>query len=146
MTRIFILWDNSYSVGNYTIDTQHQQFIAIINELYESFVDQTTAKKMETILGELIDYSHYHFRTEEELLNKYAYPEAEDHAAKHAEFTIKIKEFLDDFRSGRSSLTFQLMNFLRNWLLNHLRGEDQKFAPYIKSKELQDKNKIDLGI
>jgi hemerythrin-like metal-binding protein len=137
MTRIFILWDNSYSVGNFTIDTQHQKFIAIINELYESFVDQTTAQKMENIIEELIDYSNYHFKTEEELFNKYNYPDKEVHMSKHTEFSIKIKEFQENFRKGQSNLTFQLMNFLRNWLLTHLKGEDQEYAGFIKSKEIQ---------
>jgi hemerythrin-like metal-binding protein len=135
MTRIFILWDNSYSVGNNVIDTQHQKFISIINELYESFVDQTANQKLDKIFKELVDYSSYHFKTEEELFEKYKYPDKELHNAHHIEFTLKINEFVNEFLNGKVNLTFQLMNYLRNWLLNHIKSEDQEYAAYIKAKE-----------
>lgn len=135
MTRIFILWDNSYSVGNNVIDTQHQKFISIINELYESFVDQTAIQKLDKIIKELIDYSTYHFKTEEELFEKYNYPGKELHINHHSEFTLKIIEFKNEYLNGKVNLTFQLMNYLRNWLLNHIKSEDQEYAAYIKAKE-----------
>jgi hemerythrin-like metal-binding protein len=138
MTRIFILWDKTYSVGNFTIDTQHQKFISIINELYESFVDQTTALILKKIIKELIEYSEYHFKTEEELFEKYNYPDKEAHIAKHKEFTNKIKQFEEDIINGKANLTFQLMNYLRNWLLIHLRDEDQKYAGFFKAKDLKN--------
>jgi hemerythrin-like metal-binding protein len=137
MTRIFILWEHSYSVGNFTLDTQHQKFISIINELYESYVDQTTAIKIKKIIGELIDYSDYHFKTEEELFCRYNYPEKEKHLVKHAEFTLKISKFRDDLLTGNTNLSLQLMNFLRDWLLNHIKVEDQEYTGFLKSKELE---------
>jgi hemerythrin len=134
VTRLFILWDNSYSVGNKIIDTQHQKFISIINDLYESFVDQTTSSNLGKILDELVDYCNYHFNTEEELFHKYDYPDKEAHIAKHEEFNVKIRDFQRNFEIGNINVTFQLMNFLRNWLLNHLKSEDQKYATYFISK------------
>lgn len=135
MTRIFILWDNSYSVGNKLIDSQHQKFISIINELYESFVDQTVSFNNEKIINELVDYSTYHFKTEEDLFEKHNYPDKEFHKIKHSEFTLKISEFKSEFLNGKINLTFQLMNYLRNWLINHIKSEDQEYAVYIKVKE-----------
>jgi hemerythrin len=136
MTRLFILWENSYSVGINTIDTQHQKFISIINELYESFVDQTAASKMAKILDDLIDYSHYHFKTEEELFEKYNYHKKDFHMAKHKEFTDKIEEFRQSFEKEKINVTFQLMNYLRNWLINHIKSEDQEYAGFLKVKEI----------
>jgi hemerythrin len=135
MTRVFILWENSYSVGNDTIDTQHKIFISIINELYESFVDQTTSIKLVEIIDKLIDYSNYHFKTEEELIVKHNYPDIEAHMAAHDAFRIKMQEFRDEVKSNKSSLTFQLMNYLRNWLLLHLKDEDQQYATFIRLTE-----------
>jgi hemerythrin-like metal-binding protein len=133
MTRIFILWDNSLSVGNKIVDEQHMKLIDIINALYESFVDQTASIKLGKIIEELIDYADYHFKTEEELLEKYDYPFKNDHLALHEEFVIKINDFRNKYHEGKSNLTFQIMNFLRNWLLIHIKEEDQKFAVYIKN-------------
>jgi hemerythrin len=138
MTRLFIIWDNSLNVGNLAIDTQHQNFIALINKLYESFVDQTTAYNLGRILEELVDYCFYHFRTEEELFQKYDYPNKEEHIAKHEEFALKIKEFQQNFEENKTAVTFQLMNYLRNWLLGHIKSEDQKYAGYFRSKGIKE--------
>jgi hemerythrin-like metal-binding protein len=134
MTRIFILWNESYSVGIDVIDAQHKELLDIINSLYESFVDQTTGYKITSITQELIDYCDYHFKTEEELFIKYEYPDKDAHIAKHQVFIDKINEFNKQLLEGSTSLTFQLMNFLRNWLLVHIKGDDQEYAALYRGK------------
>lgn len=136
MTRIFVLWNESYSVGISRIDTQHKKLIDILNELYESFVDQTTGQKLEHIIEELNDYANYHFKTEEELFDEYAYPDTEKHVKEHQEFLNKITKFSDDLKANKKILTFQLMNFLRNWLLNHICGSDQEYVEHFKFRGL----------
>lgn len=134
MTRLFILWNNSYSVGINTIDNQHKKLVDIINSLYESFVDQTAAQKLEHILNELIDYSQYHFKTEEDLFHDYDYPEKDIHISKHQEFIQKINEFHFKVVHEKINITYQLMNFLRNWLLEHIQSEDQEYSVFLRSK------------
>ena len=136
MTRIFILWNESYNIGIGNIDTQHKKLVDIINELYESFVDQTTGQKLHKILKELEDYTIYHFGTEEELFKKHGYPQTEAHLAEHKGFVERIKQFNADLIDGKTSLTFQLMNYLKNWLLGHICGSDQEYVSFFIDKEL----------
>jgi len=136
MSRIFILWNESYNVGINRIDTQHKKLIDILNELYESFVDQTSGQKLEIILKELKDYTVYHFGTEEEFLLKHNYPFLEDHIKEHKGFVERIEEFSLELNTGKTKLTFQLMNFLKNWLLSHICGSDQSYAGLLRDKEL----------
>ena len=118
------------------IDQQHQKLVDIINSLYESFVDQTAAHKLGKIIEELIDYSNYHFKTEEELFHKFGYPESESHIAKHNDFIEKINEFAQKFKAGNVNLTYQLMNFLRNWLINHINGDDKDYSGFFRGKNI----------
>ena len=60
MSRIFILWNESYNIGIQIIDVQHKKLVDILNELYESFVDQTTGQKLNKILIELSVYMMYY--------------------------------------------------------------------------------------
>ena len=136
MTRIFILWKDSYSVGVKRIDEQHKKLILIINKLYESFVDQTTGQKLKEIINDLVEYTQYHFKTEEELFLESSYPDAENHIQQHQEFIRKISKFKSDLEDGKTSLTFQLMNFLRNWLMNHIAISDQAYAGHFRTKEV----------
>jgi hemerythrin-like metal-binding protein len=136
MSRIFILWDESYNVGINLIDTQHKKLVDILNSLYESFVDQTTGQKLDFILKELKDYTVYHFGVEEELFIKFQYPHAVSHLEEHKDFVARIEEFNAQLMDGKSKLTFQLMNFLKNWLLNHICGSDQAYVSHLKDKVL----------
>jgi hemerythrin-like metal-binding protein len=136
MSRIFILWNESYNVGIHVIDTQHKKLVDILNELYESFVDQTSGQKLNHILKELKDYTVYHFGTEEELFKKFGYPHAEGHLQEHKGFVDRIEEFSAELMEGKSKLTFQLMNYLKNWLLNHICGSDQAYVSFFQDKVL----------
>ena len=133
MSRVFVLWNESYSVGIEKIDTQHKKLIDILNQLYESFVDQTVGQKIEDVLLDLVDYTNYHFRTEEELFEEYNYPHKEKHIVEHVEFIQKIIDFNEDFKAGKSALSFQLMNFLRNWLIKHICGSDQAYVSHFSN-------------
>lgn len=134
MTRVFVLWNESYSVGLNHIDDQHKRLVEVLNKVYESFIDQTIGKKLDEIINELIDYTKYHFKTEEELFEKSEYPDAEEHIKEHRGFVEKIEDFKAKLDEGKTSLTFQLMNFLRNWLLNHIAVSDQAYAGYFRVK------------
>ncbi|MDF1549644.1 MAG: bacteriohemerythrin [Bacteroidales bacterium] len=137
MPRVFVLWNKSYSVGIEKIDTQHKKLIDVLNTLYESFVDQTTGQKLEEILHELLSYTDYHFKTEEELFEKYNYPNKDAHIAEHQEFIKRVVGFNEKFSQGKSTLTFQLMNFLRNWLINHICGSDQKYVSHFSENNIK---------
>ncbi len=136
MSRVFILWNESYNVGITTIDTQHKKLVDILNELYESFVDQTSGQKLSGILKELTDYTVYHFGNEEQLFQKHGYPQAKEHLEEHKGFIARINAFSAELNSGKTKLTFQLMNYLKNWLLNHICGSDQAYVSYFIDKEL----------
>jgi len=133
MSRVFVLWNESYSVGVERIDTQHKKLIDILNQLYGSFVDQTTGQVLEDIIRELVDYTNYHFRTEEELFEEHNYPHKEKHVSEHQDFIQKVIDFNADLKAGKSRITFQLMNFLRNWLINHICGSDQAYASHFSN-------------
>ncbi len=137
MTRVFILWNESYSVGIKRIDEQHKKLVMILNKLYESFVERTTGQKLEEIIDELIEYTQYHFNTEEELFNESTYPDMANHIEEHNGFKEKITKFKAELESGQTSLTFQLMNYLRNWLINHIAVSDQAYAGHFRAKNVK---------
>lgn len=137
MTRVFVLWNKAYSVGVEKIDDQHRQLIAILNKLYETFIDRTVGQALKEIIDELIDYTDYHFKTEEELFKQSGYPDAEDHIEEHMVFVDRINEFKRELETDSAMLTFQLMNFLRNWLIKHISGSDQEYAEHFRVKGIK---------
>jgi len=86
------------------------------------------------ILDELINYTGYHFKTEEDLFDKYGYPDKNTHKRQHGDFVDQVVKLKEDYDSGKSVLSIDLMNFLKDWLLKHIAGTDKKYTPFLNSK------------
>ena len=86
------------------------------------------------VLSELVEYTKFHFNTEEEMFIKYNYPERENHVNEHHFFVDKVKKFQDDFNNGRLSVTVEVFQFLNNWVTNHIKVIDKKYSPFLKDK------------
>jgi len=130
----FITWNDSYSVGVVLIDNQHKRLINIINELSDAMGAGKGKDVLGKVLQELIQYVNTHFKTEEDYMVKYSYPEYEAHRYEHEKLTDEVKRFYEDFNAGRALLTIQIMNFLRNWLMDHIVVKDKKFGKFLNEK------------
>lgn len=136
MARVFVLWNEKYNTGIKEIDDQHKVLVKILNRLYESFIDRTTNEKLKEVIQEMSKYTEYHFGVEEKYFKEFNYPNTDEHVAEHQSFIEKIKVFQEDMEEGKVSVTFQLMNFLRSWLIEHINGTDKKYISLFKEKGL----------
>ncbi len=134
MTKTLIIWTDKYSVGYDEIDSQHKKLARMINDLYASFTQGKADEIIENILTEMIKYTDYHFKTEEKYFEKYNYSETKLHKEQHQEFVTKVTVFYDDFKNGSITITYDTMNFLRDWLLKHIQGSDKKYSIEFKNK------------
>ena len=128
MTKIFFPWKPEYSVKIQEIDEQHKKIIDMLNRLYTAFMNKEHDQQIGKIIEELEEYTVYHFGTEEKYFYRYGFPETKEHMLKHINFTDKIKTFKEDYKQNNSSLTFQVVNFLKDWLNHHILIEDQKYV------------------
>jgi hemerythrin len=132
----FIEWLDEYSVGIPKVDEQHKSLVRMINELYTG-CNQGREKANEifrkTIKG-LVEYVQLHFKTEEELFTKYGYPENSyrSHKNEHEQFIIKVSEMLNDFKENRIFTLDDIINFLKDWLLNHIAMVDKNDFEVLK--------------
>jgi len=129
-----IKWDDSYSVHIKKIDEQHQILVRLVNELHDAMAKGAARNVLNEVLNSLVSYTVIHFKLEEELFEQYKYADAEKHSAEHAKLTKQVKDFQEKFQQGKSSITYELMNFLSDWLINHILGSDKKYATYLNSK------------
>jgi hemerythrin len=83
---------------------------------------------MEKTLGDLADYAVYHFKTEEQYMEKFHYPEYATHKLAHTAFIKKVTQFQSDFKAGKLGISMELMNFLREWLTTHIKGTDKNYS------------------
>jgi hemerythrin len=126
-----ITWNNSYSIKIPEIDRQHQKLIQIINDLNDAMRQSKGIDVVGKLIRELVSYTETHFRNEEELFERFRYPDTAAHKIEHAKFVQKMVEFEDDYRNGRLGLSIDMMKFLSDWLLKHIKGSDMRYAPYL---------------
>ncbi|MBN2081300.1 hemerythrin family protein [bacterium] len=132
-------WDDSLSVGVPFIDEQHKRLIEIINKL------DTACKKGQAreVVGQLIhglgEYAIYHFSAEQDQMRLTEYPETAAHVAQHQEFIQKLMEIDAKFKASNVLLSSEILLFLRNWYLNHIRLVDKKLGAYLLARHRESR-------
>lgn len=128
---LLVQWSESMSVGNLHIDEQHKILIDTINQL-ASAETQNDRPVVAMIIDELVSYAAFHFNYEEQLIEAAAYPDLERHRRMHHGFVKWVKDLREEFSYHRRNLLgARIVGFLRDWLRDHILGEDRRYVPYI---------------
>lgn len=128
---MLIQWTEDLSVGNQELDKEHQRWIEILNEFYDGLKAGKSKEKLEELVIKMLDYTKYHFSNEEDFMKSVNYPNLIEHQKTHAEYVEKITEFYEKLKSGKLILSLEVTNFLKSWLVNHIKGVDQQYADYV---------------
>ena len=131
----FMKWDDSFSVNIREIDLQHQKLIGMINEFYEH-VGKNSGQAFRTLLDSLVEYTEYHFSTEEKYFKRYKYPEASSHLEMHNIFTEKVLDVRDRLNQGEFVISLGITTFLRDWLTHHIKETDKGYSKFFNDHGL----------
>lgn len=132
-----LVWDDKYSVGVLVIDNQHKEMFKTINELIETLEGMPTKEQVDKIIESLVAYKKFHFATEEKYFDEFGYEGSADHMAKHQEFSKKLETLMIESKGDSVDLAFKLVDFLEDWLIDHLMVTDQKYVECFKSHGLK---------
>ena len=132
-----IEWTAGLTLGVQEIDNQHRRLVAMINDLNDAMRQGKGKDVMGKIIDGLIAYTATHFKLEEKYFDQFAYPEAYKHKSEHNKFVQKVSEFRAGFGKGKLGLSTEVMNFLSDWLKDHIQGSDRKYLPLFKSNGLK---------
>jgi hemerythrin-like metal-binding protein len=130
----FIGWDSAFSVGVKRFDEEHQKLFGYVNKLHIGLVSSDSLSEMGKLLDGLIEYTVNHFAHEEQLMTENGYPDLAAHKTEHGELVKKVSEFKSRYEQGKASFSLELMSFLKDWLLYHIRGTDMKYKSYFNAK------------
>ncbi|MHC4883488.1 MAG: bacteriohemerythrin [Planctomycetota bacterium] len=122
-----IEWSPEYSVGVEKFDGQHRILIDLINQLYAALRSGKAQEVLGPIFAELLDYTQTHFSEEEAFLRVNRYDELDPHIRLHKKFIAQVTEYYNRFTEG-GSLGVEMMNFLKDWLLNHIQKTDKRYG------------------
>ncbi len=125
-------WRPEYSVNIQEIDNHHKQLVEMSNNLLESLKNGSCQSKIDEAITFLIDYTDYHFREEEKLFGSYDYYKTGDHSEKHAILLDQVKSLKETVQDKNNHP--QTIDFLKEWIINHILKEDREYAAYLNEK------------
>jgi len=127
-------WNDDLLVGIAQIDSEHRKLVDVIDRLMEECNQGRGITEIGHTLNFAADYAREHFRDEEHLQEKYAYPGINAHKRLHAQFVMNINALIQDFeRTGPNiALTGKLTKTLVDWLINHISVEVIKVGEHIR--------------
>jgi len=126
-----LTWDSAYSVGVRSMDSQHTTLFDMLNDLHAAMMKGQAKGVTGQLLQKLLEYTQQHFSAEEAMMAATKYPGLGRHHELHAALTRQVKEFADRYERGESTLNVHLLNFLRDWLTNHIQKEDREYGPWL---------------
>ena len=131
-----IEWNDSLSVGVELIDDQHKMLIQRINDLSKAIASGQGPSEFLKTLGFMMDYTVFHFSTEEKHMVELDYPDKNGHIQQHEEFKGMIQNLDSDFREegATQGISNSINTFLIDWLINHIKIVDSKFGEFLKEK------------
>jgi len=129
-----IRWSDRIKVGVALFDDQHRQLVAMINKLHRAMKTGQAGSGIKLILAELVDYTKTHFKSEEDLMRQHGYQGLREQEEQHNALVEQVAAAQEKIVSGNAMLSMEVMEFLKEWLVNHIQGEDKKYAPFFNAK------------
>lgn len=139
MNSSFFVWDAElYSVGDATLDDQHQRLLVALNRLYALVHEEGGMRNSvgaQAVLNELTHYIVEHFAYEEQRLQESAYPLAslDQHRAEHNAFVVKVQGFDRRLNADDPDVLAEMLPYLYgDWLIQHICGTDMSYRAYLQ--------------
>jgi|TARA_B100000315_G_C14543887_1_gene572266 diguanylate cyclase (GGDEF)-like protein/hemerythrin-like metal-binding protein len=126
-------WSDFFEVGVDEIDTQHGVLVNIINEICSCILSTKEYEEtMNSLFIKLIDYTKYHFESEEQYFKRNFLPEdlLETHAKYHTELVSEVLMLKGKYDTGSNKNTNleEILTKLVVWLTNHILQEDMRMC------------------
>lgn len=134
---VIFFWSKKLFTEIVEIDYQHYQIVNHINLLYQKYLDKSSPRELLTVLLSLFEITKDHFSYEQKLMVQHGYPRTQQHIPEHTTLLNDLQKFAKAFENHTAEIDDSFMEFLRNWLMQHILQEDMQYVSFFKSKGLR---------
>jgi hemerythrin len=122
-------WTEKMSVGEETIDKQHQKLLFQTNALIDAMIFGGSSNEVADALHFLESYIDEHLSYEEAYMQKNGFHDYDAHKTMHDNFREKYADLRKKIEAGVTSdaVLIQMEEFLGQWWINHIGHEDRKY-------------------
>jgi len=136
-----IEWEKKYSVDVEEIDVHQKKMFELFNQLIDMKTAKTDVKDCINLITEINEYSKLFFSTEEKYLKKKGYPDFNTHAKAHRKFAKISISLRREISENEDSLTLDVIEEMRNWLVNHILTLDTLYIPFLRINQYIEDSK-----
>jgi hemerythrin len=129
-----LAYDPSLSTGFDDVDEQHRMFLDMLGELASRIEEGAHRQGFLDALQGMRIYAGQHFSDEEALMAAGDYPEIEAHRRLHETFRNMTGELEKRAADGPGLVSLEMLEFLGQWFIGHIRTEDLRFAAYATAR------------
>ena len=127
-------WNEQFSVKVKLFDEQHQKLVSLVNQLYDAMHEGKGTELLNSIFSDLVQYTASHFKAEEELMQRYNFPDAASHISEHNDLTKQALDLQAKFQKGALFVSIETLEFLKNWLTRHIMQTDKNYGGFFNLK------------
>ena len=127
--NIFIAWKTQYNLGIPIIDEHHRGIVSVINSLHFGMQNNYIEDMLTSIIDMMYDYTNIQFKIEEDFLEKIYFPNVKRHHELHLELSSQLEKMGKRSMLGKDP--YQIMDFLKQWWINHICLEDLVFRNHL---------------
>lgn len=131
----YLKWDESFSVGDKSMDDQHKLLFKYVGEFYDAVKKHERTIILTGIMEKILEYTRYHFKQEEFLMESSGYPGLELHKKIHQNLIQSVEDFKSALSHGKN-VDIEVKHFLKQWLVDHIKCADQDYAHYIMANHI----------
>lgn len=128
------IWNDSFSIRIARMDGHHKRLFEIADTILEHLSNDSDRTALANVFDALVDYTRYHFSSEEELMVLYNYPRIEEHRKKHGELIRQVLEYTEKALDGNLPDKDNFLRFMDGWMIRHILDEDRKYGAFLNSQ------------
>ena len=126
--EIFFKWLPGYNIGVNSIDDQHRVLVNTLNRLCVAVSKHEGDKVIAGVFDALISYTRIHFTLEERLMRHAKYNYLDIHIKEHKKLVKQLDQLYKKHLLEDNPIYYELMGFLKSWLIEHIQGMDKQFG------------------
>jgi hemerythrin-like metal-binding protein len=120
-----------YHIGIEKFDDEHQQLVTMVNDIHALTDDNQKNRNIQKqIITSLVKLARAHFAGEEEHMRRQKYPDLDKHHQCHRIIYAQLLDLERRFASTSGPVHNHALQFLYNWLDEHILTEDKQYADY----------------
>ena len=129
VSQTWLVLDSDYEVGVDEIDAQHQELVRLANRLNVS-IEQGDTESCRRGFDEMVNFTKFHFATEERYMEHSGYPHTRTHTRAHEKLIEDIELIRLRLQEGSELMALQT---IKDWIFQHIETADKRLGQHLHS-------------